>query len=479
MLVRSPGKTTGAGPPCDVPSTIVNRIPLAATILLIDDEPRLRSLLARILSLEEYRVLEADDARSGLKTLERETVELVISDVKLPDKNGIALAEEIKKRYPATEVIVLTAYGTISDGVTAIKNGAFDYIVKGDDNEKIIPLVSRAVEKAQLQFRIQQLEAQVSKQYGFDLIVGQSRAIQQAVDLARRVAVTDTTVLLMGETGTGKEVFARAIHGGSPRRNGPFVAINCGALGKDILESELFGHRAGAFTGASRDQKGLFAEANKGTIFLDEIGEMPLDLQAKLLRVLETHEFLRVGDTKPTRTDVRVVAATNRHLAQEAEVGHFRLDLYYRLSVFSIDLPTLRERLDDISVLAEQFARQEAAKIGRRDVRLSDSFVQRLKQHYWKGNIRELKNVIERAVILSDSSELTPDLLPYDMQAGAMVESPGGTETFDLGTRERQLIRQAMRHTNGNKTEAARLLGIGLTSLYRKLAEMDADTPMP
>ncbi len=448
---------------------------MAATILLIDDEPRLRSLLARILSLEEYRVLEAEDARSGLKVLERETVELVISDVKLPDKNGIALAEEIKKRYPATEIIVLTAYGTIADGVLAIKNGAFDYITKGDDNDRIIPLVSRAVEKAQLQFRIQRLEAQVNKQYSFEPIVGQSRAIQQAVDLARRVAVTDTTVLLMGETGTGKEVFARAIHGGSPRRNGPFVAINCGALGKDILESELFGHRAGAFTGANRDQKGLFAEADKGTIFLDEIGEMPLDLQAKLLRVLETHEFLRVGDTRPTRTDVRVVAATNRQLAQASEAGHFRLDLYYRLSVFSIDLPPLRERLDDVPVLAEQFARQEASKIGRRDIRLSEGFIQRLKKHQWKGNIRELKNIIERAVILSDSSELTPDLLPYDMQHGVPTAEATSSDTFDLATHERHLIRRALRHTNGNKTEAARLLGIGLTSLYRKLTEIESD----
>jgi len=279
----------------------------------------------------------------------------------------------------------------------------------------------------------------------------------------------------MGETGTGKEVFARAIHGGSPRRNGPFVAINCGALGKDILESELFGHRAGAFTGANRDQKGLFAEADKGTIFLDEIGEMPLDLQAKLLRVLETHEFLRVGDTKPTRTDVRVVAATNRQLAQASEAGHFRLDLYYRLSVFSIDLPPLRERLDDVPVLAEQFARQEAAKIGRRDVRLSEGFVQRLKKHQWKGNIRELKNIIERAVILADSPELTPDLLPYDMQHSTTTTEANGSDTFDLNTHERQLIRRALRHTNGNKTEAARLLGIGLTSLYRKLTEMEAD----
>ncbi len=449
--------------------------PLAATVLLIDDEPRLRQLMARILQLEGYTVLEADTARAGLKVLEREDVQVVISDVKLPDKNGIDLSAQIKQLYPATEIIVLTAYGTIQDGVTAIKNGAFDYITKGDDNDRIIPLVSRAAEKAQLQFRIQQLEQQMSQRYGFDSIIGHSKSVRQAIDLARKVAATDTTVLLTGETGTGKEVFAQAIHQASPRRTGAFVAINCGALGKDILESELFGHRAGAFTGANRDQKGLFAEANKGTIFLDEIGEMPLDLQAKLLRVLETHEFLRVGDTKPTKTDVRVIAATNRSLTQEAEAGAFRLDLYYRLSVFQIELPPLRDRRDDIPDLADQFARREAAKLGRRNIQLSPVFIEKLRQHSWKGNIRELKNVIERAVILSDISPdghtlLTPDLLPYDLST--QTDSPDSA-ALDLATMERQHIRRVLHQTAGNKTEAARLLGIGLTTLYRKLQEYE------
>ncbi|WP_018619446.1 sigma-54-dependent transcriptional regulator [Spirosoma luteum] len=451
---------------------------MADTILIIDDEPRLRQLLARILQLEDYTVLEADTARAGLKILENESVKLIISDVKLPDKNGIELTAQIKQTYPDTEIIVLTAYGTIQDGVTAIKNGAFDYITKGDDNDRIIPLVSRAVEKANLQFRIRELENQMNRRHGFDSISGQSKAILQVIDLARRVAVTDTTVLLTGETGTGKEVFAQAIHQGSPRRSGPFVAINCGALGREILESELFGHRAGAFTGATRDQKGLFAEANRGTIFLDEIGEMPLDLQAKLLRVLETHEFLRVGDTKPTKTDVRVLAATNRDLAQEAQHGHFRLDLYYRLSVFQIGLPPLRDRPDDIAGLADHFARQDAAKLGRRSIQFNPVFVQTLRQHPWKGNIRELKNVIERAVILADTrpdgiTELTPDLLPYEMQDGPINTDPNAI--VDLATLEQQHIRRVLRHTNHNKTEAARLLGIGLTTLYRKLADYNLE----
>ncbi len=458
---------------------------MLATILLIDDEPKLRGLLARILTLEDYRVLEADDARTGLKTLDRETVQLVISDVKLPDGNGVDLTREIKQRFPTTEIIVLTAYGTIQDGVTAIKNGAFDYITKGDDNDRIIPLVSRAIEKATLQERIARLEAQVGRQHSFEQIAGQSRVILQAVDLARRVAPTDTTVLLTGETGTGKEVFASAIHGGSPRRSAPFVAVNCGALSRDILESELFGHRAGTFTGATRDRKGLFAEADKGTIFLDEIGEMPLDLQAKLLRVLETHEFLRVGDTKPTRVNVRVIAATNRNLAQQADTGAFRPDLFYRLSVFQIELPPLRDRRDDILELAERFAGQQRNSAGtasadRRGVVLSPAFGLRLQQQPWKGNIRELKNVIERALILAEPPtngplELRPEHLPYEMQ----TDRPFATDdsTLDLASVERQHIIRVLRHTNANKTEAARLLGIGLTTLYRKIQEYGLDIP--
>ncbi|MFD2938294.1 sigma-54-dependent transcriptional regulator [Spirosoma flavum] len=441
---------------------------MPGTILLIDDEPKLRQLMARILSLEYYNVLEANDGRTGLRVLEHTDVHLVISDVKLPDTNGIDLTAKIKQTYPAIEIIVLTAYGTIADGVKAIKNGAFDYITKGDDNDKIIPLVSRAMDKAQLQLRIKQLEAQVQQRYGFDGIIGQSRAIQQAIELARKVAPTDTTVLLTGETGTGKEVFAQAIHQASPRRLGPFVAINCGALSKDILESELFGHRAGAFTGASRDQKGLFAEANKGTIFLDEIGEMPLDLQAKLLRVLETREFTRVGDTKATQVDVRIVAATNRSLEQDATGGQFRLDLFYRLSVFSIELPALRSRPEDIPLLVDQFAQQNAAKIGKKPMGLSQVFLDVLMRYTWKGNIRELKNVIERAVILNDGPTLLPEHLPLDVQSPAsVITSP----LFDLASVEKQHIAHILQYTGGNKTETARLLGIGLSTLYRKIEE--------
>ena len=260
---------------------------MKANILIIDDEVKLRSLLSRIISLEGFTVLEAGDAKCGLKILDKEEVSVVISDVVLPDTNGVELTKTIKEKYPQVEVIVLTAFGTISDGVRAIKNGAFDYLTKGDDNEKIIPLLYKATEKAQLQIRIAQLEKKVADKYSIDNVIGSSPAIQQAKELAAKVAQTDTTVLLLGETGTGKEVFAQAIHEASQRRMKPFVAVNCSALGKEILESELFGHKIGAFTGAVKDKRGLLDEANGGTIFLDEIGEMNIDLQAKRFKTDE------------------------------------------------------------------------------------------------------------------------------------------------------------------------------------------------
>jgi DNA-binding NtrC family response regulator len=438
-------------------------------ILIIDDETTLRSLLARILGLEGYTVSEAGTAKEGLRLLEKEAFRVVLCDVKLPDANGVELIQTLKKTRPACEVILLTAYGTIHDGVHAIQNGAFDYLVKGDDNEQIIPLVSRAAEKAQLQYRIRQLEEKVGQKFGFDNILGQSPAIRQAIELAKKVAPTDTSVLLTGETGTGKEVFAQAIHQGSPRHLKPFVAVNCSAFSREILESELFGHKAGAFTGAVRDQKGLFEEAHEGTLFLDEIGEMPAELQAKLLRAIETGAFFRVGESRETRVNIRFIAATNRDLAAESQNGTFRADLFYRLSVFQIRLPALRERRTDIAVLANWFAGVCAHKMNRQVPAIEPAFLEKLTAYSWKGNIRELKNVIERAVILADGP-LTDDLLPAEILFGADGKA-AGVSPFDLATAEQNLIQKALQFTKGNKAEAARLLNIGLTTLYRKLGE--------
>ncbi len=432
-------------------------------LLLIDDEARLRSLTARILTLEGYTVAEAGTAREGLRRLEQGDFQVVLCDVKLPDGNGVDLVGEIKKKYPDTEVILLTAYGNIPDGVQAIKNGAFDYLTKGDDQERILPLVSRAAEKARLQQRVRQLEQQVGKKYSFDNILGHSPALLRAVELARKVAPTDTAVLLSGETGTGKEVFAQAIHQASPRHH-------CSAFGHEMLESELFGHRAGAFTGAIKDKRGLLEEAHGGTLFLDEIGEMPPDLQAKLLRVLESGEFIPVGDTKPRRVDVRLLSATNRDLPTEIEKGNFRADLFYRLAVFQIHLPPLRERRADIEPLARYFTAFFSGKMGKRIAGCTPECLRRLTEHGWKGNIRELRNVIERAVILCDGSRLELSDLPLELQLDNTAAATQ-VSAFSLASAERLQIQKVLLHTGGNKTEAARLLGIGLTTLYRKMGE--------
>jgi two-component system NtrC family response regulator len=437
-------------------------------LLIIDDEDRLRQLLARILQLEGYDMLEAATGKEGLRQLDNGQVDVVLCDVKLPDSNGIELTKTIKTTHPAVEVIVLTAYGTINDGVTAIKNGAFDYITKGDDNEKIIPLVSKAMDKAILQRRVLELEKKLNLKFGFDRIIGTSAGITAAIKLAQRVATTDTTVLLLGETGTGKEVFAEAIHQASTRNVKPFVAINCSAFSKELLESELFGHKAGSFTGAIQDKKGLFEEANGGTIFLDEIGELDHDLQAKLLRVLESQQFIKIGDTKTTQVSVRILAATNRDLQDESARGNFRADLFYRLSVFQIKLPALKERRKDIGLLATNFVQAYAAKVNTQVTGYTADFLENLEAYNWPGNIRELKNVIERAVILCDGNELDTSLLPYEF---ATSPQKANTSSFDLAVIEQQHIQRVLAHTQGNRAEAARLLNIGIATLYRKLKE--------
>jgi two-component system NtrC family response regulator len=442
---------------------------MKSTVLIIDDEVKLRGLLSHIICLEGFQVIQAGDILTGMKILEREEVAVVLCDVKLPDGNGVDITKAIKEKYPFIEVIVLTAFGTIADGVKAIKNGAFDYLTKGDDNEKIIPLLYKAMEKSNLQRRILQLEKKVSDKFSFDNILGTSRQILEAKGLAAKVAKTDTSVLLLGETGTGKEVFAQAIHESSLRKGKSFVAVNCSALGKDILESELFGYKAGAFTGAVKDKRGLLEEAHDGTIFLDEIGEMDINLQAKILRVLETGEFFKVGDTKSTKVNVRVIAATNRDLPKESETGLFRQDLYYRLSVFQIQLPSLNERREDIEVLADFFISVFAEKMNKRIPKMSNDFLQALKKHLWKGNTRELKNVIERAVILSDD-KLLASSLPFGFSH--VGPSPF---VFDMAEAEKMQIQKVLHHTKGNKTEAAHLLNIGIATLYRKLKEFNLE----
>jgi two-component system, NtrC family, response regulator len=441
---------------------------MLSTILIVEDENKFGGLLSRIIEAEGYNVLQAQSARSGLKLLENEDVRVVISDVKLPDANGVELVKRIKDMYPHIEVINLTAFGSIKDSVKAMKNGAFDYIMKGNDNDRIVPIVNKAVEKADLQFQIDQLRKKLHHHYTFDNILGKSPAIIEAIALAKKVARTHTTVLLLGETGTGKEVFAQAIHAESDRRGKPFIAVNCSSFSNELLKSELFGHVAGSFTGAAKDKKGLFEEADGGTLFLDEIGEMNLELQARLLRVLEDGFFNRVGDSKAMKVSVRIIAATNKDLKREADNNQFRPDLFYRLAVFTINLAPLREHKEDIEILADHFLKEFSNKVNRKVKKMDEFFLKILNHHSWKGNIRELRNVIERAVIIANGDTLTPELLPFDFLSDASEDTG---LTLNLASIESQYIRKAMSQSKGNKTEASRLLGIGLSTLYRKIED--------
>ncbi len=438
-------------------------------ILIIDDEEKLRSLLGRIIRLEGYTVKEAADLKTSRKMIEKDLPEIILCDVKLPDGNGVDFVSELKKKYPLIEVILLTAYGNIADGVQAMKNGAFDYITKGDDNEKIIPLLNRAVEKIHLITRVARLESQFKKNYNFENILGESNEIRESISLAKKVAATDATVLLTGETGTGKEVFAQAIHNGSRRNNKPFIALNCSTLNKGLLESELFGHKEGAFTGATKEKKGLMEEASSGTLFLDEIGEMDIGLQAKLLRVIETGEFIKVGDTKATQTDVRIIAATNKNLLTEVGSGKFREDLFYRLNAFTIVLPSLRDRKSDIPILAKHFLKVYSEKTNPLVESIGRDFLEALKKHDWKGNIRELKNIIERSLIVSNGSELILADLPMEFSTNDTKDHT--LSAFDLASVEKLHIQRVLNHTKNNKAETARLLNIGLSTLYRKMEE--------
>ena len=414
-------------------------------------------------------VFEANDLRTAKKILQREEIDIILCDVRLPDGSGVNFIHQTKLEYSHIELILFTAYGNIADGVQAMKHGAFDYLIKGDDNDKILPILSKALEKVQLQKRVFKLEKDIKVIFGFENIIGKSSIIKETILIAKKIAPSDISVLLLGETGTGKELFARAIHSGSKRVHKPFVAINCSAFSKELLESELFGHKAGAFTGAIREKYGLQEEAHEGTLFLDEIGEMDIELQAKLLRVLEVNEFFKVGDSKTSRVDIRIISATNKDLYQEVQAGRFREDLYYRLNVFNIKLPSLTERKVDIPVLAKYFIDIYSKKMNKHITEMSSSFADKLNSHLWRGNIRELKNVIERAVIMCDEPFLTQEHLPNDFQNMVLQHCHPVKSAFDLETVEKQHIQKVLHFTRGNKMEAARLLKIGVATLYRKL----------
>ena len=436
-------------------------------ILIIDDEPKILSLLKKILTLEGFNIVTVENSTKGLEIINNDNILVVLSDVKLPDTSGIELTKIVKSNYPDIEIILLTAYGNIKDGIEAMKNGAFDYLVKGDDDDKVPLTVKRAFDKAVMNHEINHLRKKVEDKYSFNIIIGKSKKISDAIELAKKAAPTETTILLTGETGTGKELFAQAIHYASPRRNKKFIAFNSSAIPNDLLESELFGYKKGAFTGANCDKKGYFEEANGGTIFLDEIGDMALGTQAKLLRTIETKTYMRLGDSKERTIDVRIITATNKNLEDEIDKGTFREDLYYRLNTFVIKLPALRERPDDIEMLVKYFIDVYSQKLNKRIDKISEEFFSILSSYSFYGNIRELKNIIERAVILSDSNELTVNHLPEDIGK----EDADNKVSKSLDEIEKVHILKILDENGGNKTKTAKILGIGIVTLYRKLKE--------
>jgi len=383
-----------------------------ARVLIVDDEEIVRASCRKLLQPHGYRVSEAEDAGSALRLMETVSFDLVLSDLKLPDTDGIELLKDIKEAYPDTEVILVTGYGTVSTAVEAMKLGAYDYIEKPFRPDELLSLAGRALERKRLREENLRLKKELSARY-IKNIVGTSKAMERVFRLIGAVAPTASTVLITGESGTGKELVARAIHYNSPRRDKPFVVVDCGTLAGELIESELFGYRKGAFTGAVTDKKGLIEEAGGGTLFLDEIGNMPLALQSKLLRVLQEKEYRPVGDKKATKVDTRFITATNRDLPAMVKAGSFREDLFYRLDIFPIHVPPLRERKEDIPLLAYHFLRKYSEELGKDVTNISAEAMLVLTSHRWPGNVRELENAIQRAILLADGSAIKPDTLGF------------------------------------------------------------------
>jgi two-component system response regulator HydG len=450
-----------------------------ASILVIDDNDTLREGMAVSLSRAGHAVVAAASGAEGLAAAEKQRFDLTVTDLKMDGMDGIEVVRRLRARDPEAAVLIVTAFGTIETAVMAIKEGALDFLTKPFSPEVLRTKVDKGLEVVQLRRETGALREQtrslqevVSGSFDLSGLIGSSAPIQALLEAIRRVAASETTVLIEGESGTGKELVARALHDQSPRREGPFVTVNCAALAEGLLESEMFGHERGSFTGAVRRKLGRFELADHGTIFLDEIGEMSMGLQSKLLRVLQQREFQRVGGEETLTADVRIVAATNRNLEAEVQKGAFRQDLYYRLAIVPIRLPPLRERPGDVKALAEHFVKKHAARVNRKVRGISDAAFERLAGYRWPGNVRELENAIERALVFADGEWIEPSHLP-DFLAPAQGSLPvvrGDRPLPDLlDDIERQLIAQAFEKAKGKKTETARLLGIKTSALYYKL----------
>jgi DNA-binding NtrC family response regulator len=441
-------------------------------ILVVEDDESLRRITQAQLERAGYDTSVAVDVAQALEILQREPKELVITDLNLPDMSGLDLLKKIRAEYPETAVVIVTAYGTIETAVEAIRCGAYDYITKPVHPDELRALVSRVLERHRLLEEVRVLRSTIDQKFGFESIIGRSRLLLQVLDSAASVAHTDATVLILGETGTGKELLAKAIHVNSPRRQRPFVIISCGSIPRELLESELFGHIKGSFTGAFTHKKGKVEMADGGTVFLDEIGEMPIDLQVRVLRLVQEHEIEKVGATSSQKVNVRIIAATHRNLQARVAEGLFREDLYYRLAVIPITLPPLRDRKEDIPALVEEFIERAKRKHGKPDLSLSPLLMPYFVNYRWPGNVRELENLAERIVLLSHSNLIKASDLPESLRQGHSVEEapppPMQTQGMSLEAVEREMIVTALRQFGGNQSKAARHLEISRkTLLYR------------
>jgi DNA-binding NtrC family response regulator len=444
----------------------------AKTILIVDDEFSIRESLEKVLSKAGYNTFTASSGNEALAWLKKQKGDVVLTDLKMPDGDGVELLKNIKKNFPEIEVILLTGYGTIEIAVEAMRDGAYDFITKPPKKAIILNAVERALEKQNLAQENQYLRAQLGRGPTLGELVGKSAAFAKVVEMVDRVAPLVSTVLITGESGTGKELIARAIHRQSPRAANKFVPVNCAAIPENLVESELFGYMKGAFTGATRDKIGLFKVAESGTIFLDEIVSVPLNLQVKLLRAIEQKEIMPVGSTKSEIIDVRIVAATNKNLAAEVENGNFRTDLYYRLNVVEIVIPPLRERPEDIPELINHFLRIYNVQLNKKVHSLDPGALNLFMKYEWKGNVRELENAIERAIIMCDGGVLRPEHFPQIIPQPALAEESSSGLKDSLRKFERDTILKALEIAGHNKNKAANMLGMSLSSLYRKMAEL-------
>ncbi|MEX0777337.1 MAG: sigma-54 dependent transcriptional regulator [Phycisphaeraceae bacterium] len=447
------------------------------SILLVEDEDILRQSMAELLESEGFAVSQAANGRQAYQAVLERPFDLVISDVRMPEMDGLALLADLKKLAPQMPVIVVTAYGTVESAVAAMRQGAYDYLLKPVNFDDLLLKVQRALDHSEMARTKEVMTEQLASQSTFHDLVGESRAMGKLFDMVRKLSTVKSSVLIVGESGTGKELFARAIHFNGITRDKPFVAVNCGAIPESLIESELFGHRRGAFTGAIRDKMGYFEAANRGTLFLDEISTLPVSVQSSLLRVLEDRTVTPVGDTKSRPVDVRIIAASNRDLDGMVKRGEFREDVLYRLNVVKIELPSLRQRIEDIPLLVHHFLRRYTKHLNKKVLGVSNAAMRAMLSHPWRGNVRELENVIERAVIFSEDRHIEVSDLPFTTDQTPVDESANLRDA--LRQFERQHIVYTLQRCEHDKAETAKQLGIGLSSLYRKMEELDVQRNPP